>query len=343
MFVKKEEIKRVAFYSSLLLGCFLFYIMRIQLLTVFLCFLLSIGLSSCKTFLMTKIKLNNFFASLISVSLFGGVMFLMIFSVSVLIMDLIYAILHSDGSGYVKQILSSDYLRNINIKDLLDIVLSSEYFSSGISISQNIVKYLLLILKQTISFSVLVIVIPTLVFIFLINLESIENFIFNNFIKKRAKKIQTLYLHTLKNMKMVFLIQIYIAFLLTILFGLVMFVIGVQDALLYGLMIGLSSFLPYIGFFIVAMTICIKFILLGINPLSFLIAVIICQIIDSLFITTRVYSNRFSLNFSFIFVFVIMFLPVFGFIGGLFAVPFFGVLSPVIEHFKRDISKSIKS
>lgn len=114
----------------------------------------------------------------------------------------------------------------------------------------------------------------------------------------------------------------------------ILFPIGLEHFIILGILIGFSSFVPYIGFYsaatITLVTVYNQFYNIK-QVIITLILLIIMQIIDCGFITPKIVGKKLGVHPLFIIFGVLASVPIFGFIGIILALPIIGVVSVVVK------------
>lgn len=124
------------------------------------------------------------------------------------------------------------------------------------------------------------------------------------------------------------------AIVLSIMYSLMLFPFGVEHFILLGIIVGFSSFIPYIGFYsAVAITILSvqnQFHNISMSILTFAI-LIFGQIIDTGFITPKIVGNKLKIHPLWVIFGVLVSVPLFGIIGILLSLPLVGICGVIIR------------
>ena len=133
------------------------------------------------------------------------------------------------------------------------------------------------------------------------------------------------------------------AIALSIMYSVMLYFIGLNHFVSLGVIIGFSSFVPYIGFYSATFA-----TLLSAHSqfhdmrttLTTLVALLVGQIIDSGFITPKIVGNKLGVHPLFVIFGVLMSVPLFGFIGVLLALPIIGVCGVLARFFVKKYKAS---
>lgn len=126
------------------------------------------------------------------------------------------------------------------------------------------------------------------------------------------------------------------AIVLFVCYSVILFFLGVEHFLLFGIVIGFSSFIPYVGFYsATAMTLFSVY-----NQthnmkqvVIVFIATMVMQIVDSGFITPKIVGNKLGVHPLAVIFGVLVSVPLFGIIGMLLSLPIIAISSVVIRYF----------
>lgn len=124
------------------------------------------------------------------------------------------------------------------------------------------------------------------------------------------------------------------AVILSVCYSTILFFIGLEHFIVLGVLIGFSSFVPYIGFYSATIITLFSVYNQFYNFKQMLITIIlllIMQIIDCSFITPKIVGNKLGVHPLFIIFGVLASVPLFGFIGIILALPIVGIVSVLVK------------
>lgn len=125
------------------------------------------------------------------------------------------------------------------------------------------------------------------------------------------------------------------AIVLSIMYAAMLFPIGVEHFFILGVIIGFSSFIPYIGFYsATAITLCSVYAQMhDVKKLIITLAVLLGgQVIDGGFITPKIVGNRLGVHPLWVIFGVLVSVPLFGIFGILLALPMVGICNVVVKY-----------
>lgn len=133
------------------------------------------------------------------------------------------------------------------------------------------------------------------------------------------------------------------AIVLSCCYAVLLLLMGVKHFIVLGVLIGFSSFIPYVGFYLAT----------GITLISVynqfhdfkriiitLIVLLVMQIVDSGFITPKIVGNKLGVHPLLVILGVLVSVPLFGVIGVFLALPLVGIMSVVVKFFLEKYKKS---
>jgi predicted PurR-regulated permease PerM len=124
------------------------------------------------------------------------------------------------------------------------------------------------------------------------------------------------------------------AVILSVCYSTILFFIGLEHFIVLGVLIGFSSFVPYIGFYSATIITLFSVYNQFYNFKQMLITIIlllIMQIIDCSFITPKIVGNKLGVHPLFIIFGVLASVPLFGFIGIILALPIVGIVGVLVK------------
>ena len=134
------------------------------------------------------------------------------------------------------------------------------------------------------------------------------------------------------------------AIILSFCYSLILFPIGLNHFIILGILIGFSSFIPYIGFYSAVTTTLFstyqQFHDLKITIIT-LVMLLVMQIIDCGFITPKIIGNKLKIHPLFIIFGVLASIPIFGAIGIILALPIVGISGVIAKHMVKKYKNSV--
>ena len=230
--------------------------------------------------------------------------------------------------------------------DIVDKETYSKYIQNIISSkSSELIKYLFefitLSFNKTyavLNFIGLLLITPIVTFYILYDWEKIFEYFKNQFsigLNKKLEKKLSLINIVLSSF---FRGQLIVSVLLMFFYSSALFLIEIEGAISIGVLIGILSFLPYLGT-IVGLLISLSFAIIQFGSLNFMILVllvfIIGQFIESYFLSPKFVSKSVGLHPLFSMFVIIASGAAFGFIGILLAIPLSAVIFTLISDFKK--------
>ena len=176
---------------------------------------------------------------------------------------------------------------------------------------------------------------PIVSFMMLKDMPKIKKYFFQILplgIQRDAKKLSSnMYESVFKFMEG----QTIAAIVLSLMYSAMLFPIGVEHFFILGVIIGFSSFVPYIGFYsATAVTLCSVYMQMhDIKKVIITLAVLLGgQVIDSGFITPKIVGSRLGVHPLWVIFGVLVSVPMFGIFGILLALPMVGVFNVIIKY-----------
>lgn len=205
----------------------------------------------------------------------------------------------------------------------------------GGNIFQSIIDFV----ESIFSYFVPIILIPILIVYFVYSYDELEDYI-----KKTTKNNITLYaiLKQSKNalktyLTSYFLIIVILSIVASLIFGL----IGLDYYIIWGVLIGITDIIPYIGPYIGG-AIVLLFVLSSKPELFFFVFIIICllQLLEACILTPKIQGKAMKINPIVVIFSITLFGEVLGIFGMLIAVPITTILKIIIEEVKK--TKNVK-
>ena len=134
------------------------------------------------------------------------------------------------------------------------------------------------------------------------------------------------------------------AIVLSFCYSLILFPIGLNHFIILGVLIGFSSFIPYVGFYS-AVTITLFSVYHQFHDVKrtiiTLVMLLAMQIIDCGFITPKIIGNKLGVHPLFVIFGVLASIPLFGVIGIILALPIVGIANVLAKHMITKYKNSI--
>ena len=125
------------------------------------------------------------------------------------------------------------------------------------------------------------------------------------------------------------------AIVLSLMYAAMLFPVGVEHFFILGVVIGFSSFVPYIGFYsATAITLCSVYSQMhDVKKVIITLAILLGgQVIDGGFITPKIVGSRLGVHPLWVIFGVLVSMPLFGVFGILLALPMVGICNVVIQY-----------
>ena len=241
----------------------------------------------------------------------------------------------------------SIYIRNFNDNlNIIDENIYSDYFANFIeSKSGQIFKYLLdfitISLNKTLAFINLLgllLITPIVTFYILYDWDQIIeniNFKFSSYLSKGLDKKITNINNVLSSF---FRGQLIVNFILAIYYSFTLYIIGVEGSVSIGFLIGILSFIPYLGS-LVGLLISLSFTIIQFGSFNFILLVLLVfilgQLLESYYLSPRFVSRSVGLHPLFSMFVIIAAGAAFGVIGILLAIPISAVMLTLLTDVKK--------
>ena len=241
----------------------------------------------------------------------------------------------------------SIYIRNFNDNlNIIDENIYSDYFANFIeSKSGQIFKFLLdfitISLNKTLAFFNLLgllLITPIVTFYILYDWDQIIeniNFKFSSYLSKGLDKKITNINNVLSSF---FRGQLIVNFILAIYYSFTLYIIGVEGSVSIGFLIGILSFIPYLGS-LVGLLISLSFTIIQFGSFNFILLVLLVfilgQLLESYYLSPRFVSRSVGLHPLFSMFVIIAAGAAFGVIGILLAIPISAVMLTLLTDVKK--------
>tara|TARA_B100000029_G_C17500589_1_gene932502 strand:- start:202 stop:1140 length:939 start_codon:yes stop_codon:yes gene_type:complete len=239
------------------------------------------------------------------------------------------------------------YIRNFNDNlNIIDENIYSDYFANFIeSKSGQIFKYLLDFITISLNKSLaffnllgLLLITPIVTFYILYDWDQIIeniNFKFSSYLSKGLDKKITNINNVLSSF---FRGQLIVNFILAIYYSFTLYVIGVEGSVSIGFLIGILSFIPYLGS-LVGLLISLSFTIIQFGSFNFILLVLLVfilgQLLESYYLSPRFVSRSVGLHPLFSMFVIIAAGAAFGVIGILLAIPISAVMLTLLTDVKK--------
>lgn len=241
----------------------------------------------------------------------------------------------------------SIYIRNFNDNlNIIDENIYTDYFANFIEAkSGQIFKYFLdfitLSLNKTFAFLNLLgllLITPIVTFYILYDWDQIIeniNFKFSSYLSKGLDKKITNINNVLSSF---FRGQLIVNFILAIYYSFTLYIIGVEGSVSIGFLIGILSFIPYLGS-LVGLLISLSFTIIQFGSFNFILLVLLVfilgQLLESYYLSPRFVSRSVGLHPLFSMFVIIAAGAAFGVIGILLAIPISAVMLTLLTDVKK--------
>ena len=241
----------------------------------------------------------------------------------------------------------SIYIRNFNDNlNIIDENIYSDYFANFIeSKSGQIFKYLLDFITISLNKSLaffnllgLLLITPIVTFYILYDWDQIIeniNFKFSSYLSKGLDKKITNINNVLSSF---FRGQLIVNFILAIYYSFTLYIIGVEGSVSIGFLIGILSFIPYLGS-LVGLLISLSFTIIQFGSFNFILLVLLVfilgQLLESYYLSPRFVSRSVGLHPLFSMFVIIAAGAAFGVIGILLAIPISAVMLTLLTDVKK--------
>lgn len=201
----------------------------------------------------------------------------------------------------------------------------------GIKITNNYNK-----LFENIKYYALVILIsPILIVYFLFEFRTIKTKLKDYLIKKGKEEVFSVLLEINKNMRNyvngVFIVMVVLTLFATILFSFV----GLDLALLWGMIIGITNIIPYIGPYIGGAIVVLFTLATSIKKtFTVLVIIVVLQLVESNFISPNIHSKSVKTSPILVLLFVSIFGEIMGIFGMIMAVPILSIFQILVNKIK---------
>lgn len=205
------------------------------------------------------------------------------------------------------------------------------FMNLGIKVSNNYNK----IFENITYYGLVLLLSPILIVYFLFDFKKIKESIKTFLLNRGKEELFNTLVEINKNMRSyfngVFVVMVFLSLLATILFS----IVGIDLALLWGIIIGITNIIPYIGPYIggaivVAFTLATSFK----KTLSVLIIIVVLQLVESNFISPNIHSKSVKTSPILVILFVSIFGEIMGIFGMIIAIPILSIFQILVNKIK---------
>lgn len=331
---------------AILLICLFFYKVHSVLLPFYLSIFAVVIFNGTVKFLNKKLHIPRAVSS--------GVITLMFFSFIIYLGYTILNISFSKASTSVNNIKNNqdlingisvyleNWLQKFEIKNSFNFIVG-QFSDVIIKFSKNTLTYIVNYSSDIVSLIFLFALFPIVMFMMLKDMPTIGKNFYNLLPKSIQKEAKILLNDIYESVFKYLEGQTLAAVVLSICYSTILFFVGSNHFLLLGVVIGFSSFIPYIGFY-ASTSITLFFIYSQFHDLNRMIItlglILIMQVIDSGFITPKIVGSKLGVHPLFVILGVLVSIPLFGFFGVLLALPIIGVVSVIAKFFFKKYKNS---
>lgn len=210
--------------------------------------------------------------------------------------------------------------------------------------AENVINYLFGFIGQLISIITSIILVPLFLFFMLKDGDKLIPFITRFFSKEKAENIRSLLVKVDETLTAFIQGQLIVSFLLGILLFIGYLIIGLKYSLSLTLFAMLMNVIPFIGPFIAV----VPALIVGAFQAPMMIVwvsviMIIAQQIESNFLSPNIMGKALDSHPLTVITVILAAGSIAGFLGILFAVPFYAVLKTIISHFYKTYTDSKKN
>ena len=340
---------KTAIFWLLFLGLFIsgFMLISDAIKPFFIAFIISYLLQPAIGFIASKFELSNKFASAIVYFIFLSIFFLAVTILVPIIYDQIFTFINNIPkyknyfqTEILPPIMAKIYLTEPDIADKVKAYLSNfinTIFSILAGLANNFWRYTII----TINIFVLFLLIPIILFYLLRDWTNIIENIKSLLPLKSKKKILEM-LSAINNLLSAYIRgQLNICLLLSFYYSTAFNIIGIDLALLFGILTGFLVIIPLIGTFIsFLLTLIVGYLTFGITTklLYIMIIYLVGNICESCILTPKIIGNKIGLHPLWIMFSIFACGSLLGITGIFFAIPIAGItkilLSNLIKFYK---------
>ena len=236
----------------------------------------------------------------------------------------------------------NELLTKFDIENTFNLM-AGQFSEVIVEYSKNIIGYIVNYSSDIVSTLVLLALSPIVMFMMLKDIPLIGKNFYNLLPKKIQKEAKILLNDIYESVFKYLEGQTFAATVLSICYSALLFPVGIEHFLLLGVVIGFSSFIPYIGFY-TATAITLFSVYNQFHDVKRMIITLMLmltmQIIDSGFITPKIVGSKLGVHPLFVIFGVLVSMPLFGLFGVLLALPLIGVINVIAKFIVKKYKNS---
>lgn len=176
---------------------------------------------------------------------------------------------------------------------------------------------------------------PILIVYFLLDFNKISDYLKYYLIKKEKEKIYDFFSEVNKTMRAYFNGVLIVMLIMIAISSVIFKLIGLDLSLLWGLIIGITNIIPYIGPYIGGAVVVVFALTYSFEKaLIVLIVIIVLQLVESNLISPNIHSKTINSNPILVLLFVSIFGEIFGIFGMILAVPMLSIFQILFDKIK---------
>lgn len=204
----------------------------------------------------------------------------------------------------------------------------------------GIIDNLSLFLQKIFSYLIVLLIIPVLTIYFMNDYQNIETYIKNYLIKKEKQGIYDVLIKLKNAIRQYFKGMLLVIILLSISSTIVFMFLKIDYAFLFGIIIGVTDIIPYIGPYIGGALVSVFVLVSRPEKLIFvIISIVILQFIESNFLVPKIQSKTLKTNPILVILSVTFFGEIMGIFGMLIAVPLEKIVEIIINSYTYNKKK----
>ena len=204
----------------------------------------------------------------------------------------------------------------------------------------GIIDNLSLFLQKIFSYLIVLLIIPVLTIYFMNDYQNIETYIKNYLIKKEKQGIYDVLIKSKNAIRQYFKGMLLVIILLSISSTIVFMFLKIDYAFLFGIIIGVTDIIPYIGPYIGGALVSVFVLVSRPEKLIFvIISIVILQFIESNFLVPKIQSKTLKTNPILVILSVTFFGEIMGIFGMLIAVPLEKIVEIIINSYTYNKKK----